>query len=218
MNRELDLIIAKEIFGWNVYEPVAPDGNGENAGQVLVPYKGYSDWLFSQGYSYPPKGIIAEGFHTPTYCSDYRNALEVAKKVNLPTPAHQLPTNPEDLVKLAYGHFKAKHVNRKSRAVWIKASERLPAPGFYNAKKNGRPFTLDTTKAYKKTAKEYWDNVEWLDESGTVNNKVEELRVEKLENVISQIWLSAKPTNEREMVSWIQTAQKLCADAMAEKE
>ena len=52
-------------------------------------------------------------------------------------------------------------------AVWIKASERLPVPGFYNAKKNGSPFTLAMTVRDKKMPKEYWENVEWLDEYGT---------------------------------------------------
>lgn len=48
---------------------------------------------------------------------------------------------------------------------WVKASERLPSPGFYNAKKNGRPFTMAMTLMDKKMPKEYWENVEWLDES-----------------------------------------------------
>lgn len=51
-------------------------------------------------------------------------------------------------------------------AVWVRASERLPVPGFYNAKKNGSPFTLAMTVRDKKMPKEYWENVEWLDESG----------------------------------------------------
>lgn len=42
-------------------------------------------------------------------------------------------------------------------------------------------------------------------------------RCEKYDEVLSQVWLSAKPANEREMISWIQTAQQLCAEALAWK-
>lgn len=51
--------------------------------------------------------------------------------------------------------------------VWVKASTRLPLPGFYNAKKNGQPFIMAMTENDKKMPKEYWEGVEWLDESGT---------------------------------------------------
>lgn len=51
MNRELDMKIAQQVYGWNTYEPVAPDAKGENAGRALVPYAGYSDYLFGLGYS-----------------------------------------------------------------------------------------------------------------------------------------------------------------------
>lgn len=108
MNREFDLIIAKEIFGWNVYEDIAPDANGENAGKVLVPYKGYLNELFETGYTLPPKGKLAEGFFTPQYCSDFNSAFEVVRKVKLPTAAWKLPSNPYNLVTLAYEYFKSK--------------------------------------------------------------------------------------------------------------
>lgn len=107
MNRELDLLIAKEIEGWNVYEPVGKDCNGENAGQVLVPYSGYCEKLFKQGWYFPPKGKIGEGFFAPSYTSDYSKALELAAKVKLPTPAHSLPSSSGELAKLCYEYFKS---------------------------------------------------------------------------------------------------------------
>lgn len=53
----------------------------------------------------------------------------------------------------------------KNQIVWVKASERLPAPGIYNAKKDGKPFVLRFMEADKRMPKEYWKDVEWLDES-----------------------------------------------------
>lgn len=109
MNRELDLKVAKEIFGWNAYEDIPPDARGENAGKVLVPYKGYLKRLYDDGYTLPRVGKLGEGYFTPTYCSDFNSAFEVVRKVKLPTPAYQLPSNPESLVTLAYEYFKSQH-------------------------------------------------------------------------------------------------------------
>lgn len=106
MDRNLDLKIAKEIFGWNTYEKVGKDYDGQNGGEVLVPYKGYLDSLFKEGYTLPPKGKIAEGFFVPSYTRDLQSAMEVVRKVKLPMPAHELPSNPVNLCSLAYNHFK----------------------------------------------------------------------------------------------------------------
>jgi hypothetical protein len=105
MDREMDMKIAQEIYGWNTYEPVAQDVKGENAGRVLVPYPGYSDKLFEMGYSYNPKGKIGECIHVPNYTGQYHLALELAKKVKLPTPAHSLPTRSKDLAQACYDYF-----------------------------------------------------------------------------------------------------------------
>lgn len=110
-NREFDLIIAKEIFGWDTYEDIPPDVNGENAGKVLVPYKGYLKELFDAGYTLPHKGKVVEGSFTPQYSSSFENAFEVVRKVKLPTPAWELPANPRNLVAVAYDYFKLKQTN-----------------------------------------------------------------------------------------------------------
>jgi hypothetical protein len=109
MNRELDLKIAKEIFGWNVYEDVPPDAHGKNESKVLVPYKGYLKHLCNEGYTFPNVGKLGEGYFTPTYTRDFHTAMEVVRKVELPTPACQLPSTPKELAKLAYDHFKSQH-------------------------------------------------------------------------------------------------------------
>lgn len=105
MDKQLDMKIAQVVYGWNVYEKVGSDINGENEGQVLVPYSGYCLELFKEGYMFPPKGKIAESFFCPRYTSEYQTALELAKKVKLPTPAHELPSSAAELAKLAYEHF-----------------------------------------------------------------------------------------------------------------
>lgn len=103
--------IAQQVYGWNTYEPVAPDAKGENAGRALVPYAGYSDYLFGLGYSYPPKGKIAEYIHVPCYTSDFDKALKLAADVKLPTPAHSLPARAQDLAEMAFNYFLS---NKKS--------------------------------------------------------------------------------------------------------
>lgn len=105
MDRDFDMKIAQQVYGWNTYEPVVPDANGENAGRVLVPYAGYSDYLFGLGYTYNPKGKIGEGIHVPNYTGQYHLALKLAKDVKLPTPAHSLPTRAHDLAKMAFEYF-----------------------------------------------------------------------------------------------------------------
>lgn len=120
MDRDLDMKIAQQVYGWNTYEPVASDAKGENAGRVLVPYAGYSDWLFAQGYSYNPKGMIAECIHVPCYTRDYDKALELAKKVQLPIPAHSMPTRAHDLAKKAYEY----HLSKSSDTAKILVSSK----------------------------------------------------------------------------------------------
>lgn len=105
MNRDFDLKIAKEIYGWNEYEQIPPDVNGENGGKVLVPYKGYLKELFDAGYTLPPKGKIPEGFFVPNYSASFQSAFEVVRKVEMPTPAWKIPSNPDNILSFAYHYF-----------------------------------------------------------------------------------------------------------------
>jgi hypothetical protein len=109
MKRDLDLKIAKEVFGWNTYEDVPPDAHGKNESKVLVPYKGYLKKICEEGYTFPNVGKLGEGHFTHTYTRDFYLAMEVVRKVQLPTPAYQLPSTPQALVELAYAHFKKQH-------------------------------------------------------------------------------------------------------------
>lgn len=67
----------------------------------------------------------------------------------------------------------------KPGAVWVNALKQLPSkPGEYHSQKHGKKFVMLFAEADRKMPKEYWEGVEWLDESGTAAAGREEPSVE----------------------------------------
>lgn len=102
MNRNLDLEIAKTILGWKPCN-VGPDYDGKNRGIVYT-----ENGLLPDGYVFPPKGKLHEGFMTPNFSSNMRIALELAKEVSLKTPFDELPNDPEQIARMCLNHHNLK--------------------------------------------------------------------------------------------------------------
>lgn len=68
-------------------------------------------------------------------------------------------------------------VTQQTGAVWVKALKQLPPkPGEYHSKKHGKRFVMLFAEADRKMPKEYWEGVEWLDESPAAGREDAEIK------------------------------------------
>ena len=100
--RDLDAEIAEKIFGWKLIS-VGKDFNGENQGEILYPPNQTPDQEF---YNFLPRiGKIHRGCATNAYHEDLLDAIIVAKHVKLTLDIKDMPTNPEELSRMALEHW-----------------------------------------------------------------------------------------------------------------
>jgi len=102
MNRKLDIKIAKIVFGWR-YISVGSDANGESAGEIL-----FSPDVepTSDHYNQLPRvGKVSESWFVPHYSSGMRDAIRLAKHVELPLSVASMPVTPEPLAEMAFNHY-----------------------------------------------------------------------------------------------------------------
>lgn len=101
MNRNLDADVVELIYNWQ-YVRTGKDYDGENDSEILAP-----NGKIPEHFSMPPKGKIHKGFLAPTYSSDLRTAIDLAKKVKLPIYLYDVPDDAEKLTRMCLDHFKA---------------------------------------------------------------------------------------------------------------
>ncbi len=107
MNRDLDGMIAEEIYGWKE-TTVGPDAHGENACSILTPH-GELDL----DLALPPLGKIHRAWMCPQWSSDWYRALDLAKHVALNLHISQIPQIPEGLAQLCLDHFRKDKARRE---------------------------------------------------------------------------------------------------------
>lgn len=100
--RDLDATICEEIFGWKETY-VGPDASGENEGYILTELGKLDP---ENPFCLPPKGKIHRAFFTPTYHRDLKQALELARRVQLPLDLGSCDLTPEPIALAALEHFR----------------------------------------------------------------------------------------------------------------
>jgi len=104
-NRDLDAEIAELVFKWK-YISIGKDYNGENVCQILYNRIPNQDFF----NSLPRIGKIHKGWFTPQYSNDLKEAIKLAKYVNLDVNIKDLPSEPEDLARLSLEHWKKNNI------------------------------------------------------------------------------------------------------------
>lgn len=103
MNRDLDAVVAEEIYGWKLIS-TGKDYYDENESFVLEPPEGFSG-------TFPPVGAIHKAYLCPEYCSDIVLALKVCQDVKMPLTVEALHLNdytyPEALVRSCLDFYRA---------------------------------------------------------------------------------------------------------------
>lgn len=122
-----------------------------------------------------PHPAVAHRFPEPTLTDDdvkisilkkhyreyYKDSFPAEKVNDVVDQALSIKEETEVILK-AMDEYK----QAQTGAVWVKALTNLPPkPGEYHSKKHGKRFVMLFAEADRKMPKEYWEGVEWLDES-----------------------------------------------------